>query len=154
MKVKYKQTHPNAVTPTKGSEHSAGLDLTAVSKTKIYSSTYNDVLYIEYSFGLAFEIPEGHLGFILPRSSISKKKLSLSNSLGLIDSDFRGTLTARFRVQDNDQKYEYDIGDKIAQLVILPYPEIELEKTEELSETQRGEGGYGSTDGKEKSQAW
>jgi len=99
--------------------------------------------YIEYSFGLAFEIQEGYAGFIFPRSSISKTGLLLANAVGVIDSSYRGPVTARFKHIPGTKRYE--IGDRVAQLVILKLEDVEIEITDTLSDSDRGTGGYGSS---------
>lgn len=139
MKVKIKKTHPDAVIPKYAKNGDAGLDLTAVTKEE------ND-LYIEYNTHLAFEIPEGYVGLVFPRSSISKYHLNLANSVGVVDSGYRGSVTARFKkTLDNVHASSYTVGDKICQLIIMPYPQVEFEEVDELSSTERGAGGYGST---------
>lgn len=155
MKVKFKKLHKDAVTPTRGTEFSAGLDLTAVSKEKIYHPKHGYLQYISYGTGLGVKVPVGHVGLIFPRSSISKYNLSLSNAVGVIDSDYVGEISFRFRTLGSSSIGEYEVGDRIGQLVILPYPEIQLEEVSELPDTERGEGSYGSTDIKkcERSQA-
>ena len=143
MKVKIKKTHKNAVIPSYAKEGDAGMDLTAVSQE--IDSDGN----ICYDIGLAFEIPEGYMGLIFPRSSNAKKDLLLSNSIGLIDSGFRSNATLKFKplmeVKDSEFLEVYEVGDRIGQIVIMPYPKIEFEEVEELSKTERGIGGYGST---------
>lgn len=135
LKVKFKKVHPDAVTPTYAKNGDAGLDLTA-----IYAISSEN--FIEYRTGIAVEIPEGYVGFVFPRSSVSKKKnFYLKNSVGVIDSGYRGEILLRFNTSDS----RYDAGEKIGQLIILPYPTIQLEEVEELSSTERGEGGFGST---------
>jgi len=143
MEVKFKKLHENAILPSYAKVGDAGLDLTAVSiNTK---ENYNlSGEYIEYGTGLAIEIPYGFVGLIFPRSSVTNKDLMLKNSVGIIDASYRGEIKFRFKtIGFEDNKYE--IGDRIGQLVILPYPEIKPKFVEELSNTQRGEGGYGST---------
>jgi len=137
MKVKIKKLHENAIIPKYAKLGDCGLDLTATSFTPGRG-------FMEYGTGLAIEIPEGYVGLIFPRSSISNKALTLANSVGVIDSGYRGEIKCRF-YSANDQFTSYNLGDRIAQLVILPYPEIELEEIEELSETERSIGGFGST---------
>lgn len=137
MKVKIKKLNENAVIPHYAKEGDAGLDLTA---TKVKHEKGN----VKYFSGLAIEIPRGYVGLLFPRSSNSKKDLLLTNSVGVIDSGYRGEITAVFK----KTKYiaeTYKVGERFAQLVILPYPEIELEEAEELSVTERGSNGYGST---------
>jgi dUTP pyrophosphatase len=138
LKVKIKRLHPNSVMPSYAHSTDCGLDLTAVSKT------YDEYGNIVYGFGLAFEIPEGYAGFIFPRSSNCRTGLWLTNHVGVIDANFRGEVTAKFS-RGKDVVNEYNIGDRVAQMVILPYPKVEFNEVEELSETERGKNGYGST---------
>lgn len=97
--------------------------------------------------GLAFEIPDGYVGLIFPRSSVSNKPLMMANSVGVIDSGYRGEVTAKFNIIGMQEIYanNYQVGDKIAQMIIIPYPEINFVESEKLSDTDRGSGGYGST---------
>lgn len=141
MKVKIKKLHPDAVIPKYAKPGDAGLDLVAID----YSETSR---YKEYKTGLAIEIPEGYVGLIFPRSSISKTELILRNCVGVIDSGYRGEICLRFLTVSApfmEVESTYDIGDKVGQLIILPYPQIEFEEVDELSSTDRGEGGFGST---------
>lgn len=139
MKIKIKKLSPDAVTPSYSVEGDAGLDLTA-------TRTFEDDNYnVCYGTGLSIEIPKGYVGMIFPRSSISKKDLLLTNSVGIIDSGYRGEITFKFSDTGFCGSKTYRIGDRIGQLIIMPYPHIEFEEVEELSETERGEGGYGST---------
>jgi dUTP pyrophosphatase len=140
MNIKIKKLHENSVIPKYAKPGDAGLDLTAVSITINDNKTHG---YIEYDSGLAIEIPEGYVGFIYPRSSISNTGLILSNSVGVIDSGYRGSIKCRFKAIPNTDVY--NLGDRFAQLIIMPYPSITFEEVEKLSETERGDGGYGST---------
>lgn len=141
MKVKIKKLCPEAVIPSYAKDGDAGMDLTAVSKEKDLHGN------IVYGTGLAFEIPKGYVGLVFPRSSLSNKRMTMANSVGVIDSGYRGEVTAKFK-PTKDHSYpqydEYSIGDRAAQMIILPYPQIEFEEVEELSSTERGNGGYGS----------
>lgn len=137
MKVKVKKLVENAVIPTYAKPGDAGLDLTATS-IEIKDDK------VTYGCGLAIEIPQGFVGLLFPRSSNSKKDLLLTNSVGVIDSGYRGEITAVFKKIEYVAE-TYKVGERFAQLVILPYPGIELEEAEELSVTERGSGGYGST---------
>lgn len=127
----------HAVIPEYAMPGDAGLDLVATSK-KI-----NRLGQAVFGLGIAIEIPDGHVGLILPRSSIQKTNSRLGCSVGVIDSQFRGELTV---VMDQiDMGVEYRVGDRIAQLVIIPYPKIEFNVINELTETERGTNSYGST---------
>ena len=158
MRVKIKKTHPDAVIPKYAKAGDAGLDLTA---TSMYYDEYGNICY---GTGLAFEIPEGSVGLIFPRSSICKEQLLLSNAVGVIDSGYRGEVSFKFKPSmalDNRQCVKadaeklwsiavrqndiYKVGDRIGQMIIMPYPSVEFEEVEELSETERSEGGYGSS---------
>lgn len=167
MLVNIKKLTPEAVIPLYAKEGDAGMDLVATSVD--YSNEY----YIEYGTGLAIEIPKGYVGLIFPRSSNSKKDLQLCNSVGVIDSGYRGEVKLRYRriinptpkrnfiVTDVEFQEElnnnvpvprikadfacYDIGDKVGQIIIIPIPFISFNEVQELSETVRGEGGFGST---------
>lgn len=147
-KLKIKLTHPKAKMPTKAHPEDAGYDLTAVSK--IYLATPE--LQVEYNLGFAMQLPPNHVGLIFPRSSIRKYDLSLRNCVGVIDESFSGTVTATFGYFNKKESIynvkEYEVGDRVAQLVVLPLAQLEIEQVDELDETERGSGAYGSTDAK------
>lgn len=135
LKVKIKRTHSDAVLPSYAKPGDAGMDVVSVGK-EIKDK------FVEYKTGLCIEIPEGHVCLIFPRSSVSKKDLMLCNSVGVLDSGYRGELIFRFQKFGKDH---YEVGDRIGQIMILPYPQVEVEEVNELSETQRGSDGLGST---------
>jgi len=137
MKVKIKKLSELAVIPSYSKHGDAGMDLTCVS---VNETTY----YTEYDTGLSVEIPEGFVGLVFPRSSISNTDLILANSIGVIDSGYRGSIKCRFK-SINEKEAVYKPGDRIAQLIILPYPEVEFEEVQELSTSVRGETGFGSS---------
>jgi dUTP pyrophosphatase len=142
MKVNIKKLHPNAVIPTYAKDGDAGMDLVA---TSVISETHTQ---ITYGLGIALEIPNGFVGLVFPRSSIRKTRLQLSNSVGVIDSGYRGELQATFNkitTTLENQKNDYKVGDRVAQIMIIPHPSIDFQEVEYLSNTQRGEGGFGST---------
>ena len=136
MKVRIKKLNENAVIPTYAKVGDAGMDMVA---TKIINETLDS---ITYGTDIALEIPEGFVGLVFPRSSIRKTDLILSNSVGVIDSGYRGELQATFK---RSVVYAYAVGDRIAQIIIIPYPPIEFDEVAELSDTERGDGGFGST---------
>ena len=152
MKVRIKKLNELAVIPSYAKDGDAGMDVIA---TSIISDTPTQ---ITYGLGIALEIPYGFVGLVFPRSSIRKTGLQLSNSVGVIDSGYRGELQATFNklfggeamydemkvkeIQPNDF---YKVGDRIAQIMIIPYPPIEFDEVAELSDTERGDGGFGST---------
>lgn len=148
MEVRIKKLHPDAVIPKYAKAGDAGLDLTAV--TKSYDRDGN----IVYGTGLAFEIPDGYVGLVFPRSSLSSLDITLSNCVGVIDSGYRGEVTAKFKpamLFNREQRpiilnnRIYEVGERVAQIIIIPYPKIEFIESDELSETERGTGGYGSS---------
>jgi dUTP pyrophosphatase len=147
MKIKIKKLHEDAVIPKYAKQGDAGLDLTAISVSMFEAGA---VLYVEYGTGLAVEIPEGYVGLIFPRSSLSKTTLVMANHVGVIDSGYRGEIKFRFKdVTDTANEFNepviYNVGDKIGQLIVIPYPSVEFEEVEELTESERGLGGFGST---------
>ena len=139
MIVKIKKLVQNAIVPQYAKPGDCGMDLTCTSIE--YTKDY-----IAYKTGLAFEIPEGYFGMLVPRSSNSKKDLLLTNSCGILDSGFRGEVEFRYKctgnVLDNNVYYT---GDRIGQIIIMPYPQIEFEEVDELSTTERGDLGFGSS---------
>ena len=184
MKVKIKKLNKTAVMPNKAHTTDAGFDLVATSRV------FDKHGAIVYGTGLAFEIPEGYVGLLFPRSSNAKKDLLLSNSVGVLDSGYRGEVMFKFKpslvvvddgvigkdendyigsdttdwstqdvtfygrpdnypdIPDDCQPYQprmYEIGERIGQLIIIPIPQIEFEWATELSDSDRGTGGYGSS---------
>jgi dUTP pyrophosphatase len=169
--VKIKKLNQDAVIPTYAKSGDAGMDITAVSKS------YDDHGNVVYGTGLAFEIPEGYVGLLFPRSSNTKKDLVLGNSVGVLDSGYRGEVVFKFKPSlkymtsfdhyhdgyrevlktlTNDQVHlgdgyqellesNYDIGDRIGQIIIMPIPKINFVEVDELSDSDRGAGGFGSS---------
>ncbi len=138
MKVKIKKLHPNAVKPKYAKENDAGMDLVA---TEIINETDTQ---ISYGTGLAMEIPDGMAGLIFPRSSIRNTGLELSNSVGVIDAGYRGEIQATFNKNGVNDEF-YKVGDRIMQIVIVPHPVVQFVEVDELTESSRGKGGFGST---------
>ena len=131
--------------PLKTYEQDAGWDVTAIDRRV---EKRDGLLVITYNIGLRFEIPSGYFMDIRPRSSIYRTGMWLSNSVGTIDATYRGPVSMVFYKLGNDlDGTEYQIGDRIGQLVFpqVPINEIKLVKVNKLSDTERGEGGYGST---------
>jgi dUTP pyrophosphatase len=115
MKVKVKKISKGAVLPFYATEGAAGMDLTATSKE------YDRKGCVVYGTGLAFEIPEGYVGLLFPRSSNAKKNLLLTNSVGVLDSDYRGEVFFKFKRADNGYDGDqYEVGDAIGQIIIVP----------------------------------
>ena len=140
--VKFKKLHDDAVIPSYAKEGDAGLDLTAVS------FEYDEKLdaYV-YHTGLAMEIPKGYVGLVYPRSSNRKTNAYLTNHVGVIDSGYRGEVLATFKNRDASSTINppYVSGERIAQMIVMPYPTINCVEADELSETERGTDGHGST---------
>tara|TARA_R100001015_G_C4630202_1_gene191667 strand:- start:2320 stop:2736 length:417 start_codon:yes stop_codon:yes gene_type:complete len=136
MKVKFRKIRDYAIIPKYAKPGDAGMDLTAVTATREWD-------IVTYKTGIALEIPEGYVGLIYPRSSVYKTGMRLCNSVGVIDSGYRGEIVFKFEIVGRGEIYE--VGDRIGQLIIMPYPKIELEEVDTLSSTIRGDGGYGST---------
>ena len=140
MKIKIKKLDPKAVIPTRGSDAAAGVDLHA-PKALVLHPNSNGVV----STGLAVEIPDGYFGAIFARSGMATRKgLRPANCVGVIDSDYRGEIKVVLH-NDSDIIRPVQEGDRIAQLVILPYEPIEFDEVDELNDTDRGIGGFGST---------
>ena len=142
MQVRIKKLNENAVIPSYAKNGDAGMDLIATSIIG------EEPFQITYGLGIALEIPKGFVGLVFPRSSIRKTRLQLSNSVGVIDSGYRGELQATFNkihTTIENQKNDYKVGDRVAQIMIIPHPDIQFEEADELSDTERGEGGFGST---------
>lgn len=139
-KLKVVRLRPDAVLPKAGRCGDVGLDLTATSISLNPSKPF-----IEYGTGLAVEIEEGYFGLLCARSSVSGTGLSLANSVGIVDSNFRGEIKMRF-YYDNDLVCDfYTIGERIGQLIVLPYPAVTVEEVNSLSSSERGKGGFGSS---------
>lgn len=149
MEIKFKKLIDSAVEPKYGKPGDAGMDLTSVGidygKVEEHSTHFGKTLYIEHNTFIAVEIPEGYVGLVYPRSSISKTSLSLANSVGVIDSNYRGPIKLRFKWDGTKFGKHYQVGDRIGQLIIMPIPAIELKEVSELSETSRGDDGFGSS---------
>jgi len=141
-KVKIKKLDPNAVIPKYSKDGDAGMDLT------ITDIKENTSFSITYGFGIAIEIPKGYVGLIFPRSSVRNQDLILSNCVGVIDSGYRGELQATFKKTQGLDSFSYNVGDRGAQIIIIPYPQIEFVETDNLSDTERGDAGFGSTGNK------
>ena len=135
MKVKIKKLSPDAKVPRYAKPGDACMDLYAVSHT---IDQYGNQVY---DTQIAMEIPKGYVGLIFPRSSVSKTGLSLRNSVGVIDSGYRGPIMLKF----SGETGSYLAGDRVGQIMILPYPEIEYVEVNQLSDSERGSGGFGST---------
>jgi dUTP pyrophosphatase len=140
MKVKFKKLHKDAVSPKFAHKTDAGADLTATS------ADFSRDRQVVYGTGLAVEIPEGMVGLLFPRSSVRNTDLVMSNCVGVIDSGYLGEIMATFNLKNRwSPDAVYKVGDRIAQLVIMPVPLVQYTEVEELSETERNTSGHGST---------
>jgi len=140
MQIKVKRLHIDATIPAYSKPDDAGLDLTAISMSRDEHGN------ITYGTGLAIEIPQGYVGLIYPRSSNSKTDLYLTNHVGVIDSGYRGEIMFKYRPINGILNAKiYHVGDRVGQLIIMPYPQIELVESDELTDSERGDGGFGST---------
>lgn len=135
MILKYQKLHDSAAAPIKR-EGDCGYDLTATWMRP-------DDLYLEYGTSLAIAIPAGYVGLLFPRSSVSKTGLIMANCVGVIDQNYRGELKIRFK--KIGEGAEYEIGERVAQLLIVPIAEPEWQDVGPLDTTNRGTGGFGST---------
>ena len=137
--VKVKKLDPNAVIPSYSKVGDAGMDLTITKEIE------NTSFSVSYGFGIAMEIPKGYVGLVFPRSSVRNQDLILSNCVGVIDSGYRGELQATFKKTQGLDSIKYKVGERGAQIIILPYPTIYMTEVPELLDTERGSGGFGST---------
>ena len=137
--MKVKRVSEYAQLPTRGSKDAAGLDLYCPFHIKVPADSQKKI-----PLGIAVEIPKGYMGLLVPRSSMSKTPLRCANSVGVIDADYRGEISI---VYENISCSDYTIfrGDRIAQLIIVPIARVDVVEVDKLSETERGDGGYGST---------
>ena len=142
VEVKVVRTHEDAVLPEKGSENAAGWDIRAVEQTEV---TFRSSTMVPT--GLKVAIPEGYEGQIRARSSLGKKGLILPHSIGTIDADYRGELFVLMTWIGEGPSYIIQKGERIAQIVIAPIPNVEFTEvsTDGLGDTTRGSGGFGST---------
>ena len=164
MQVKFKKLNKKAVMPTKAHPTDAGFDMVAVTKTVTDK-------FIEFGTGLATGIPVGHVGLVFANSRVSKYDLDLANAVDVIDSGYTGEIRLRYKHTAHPQTAiiahktkwldlvknvepvpvpfhpkEFNVGDVVGQLIIIPIPDVEFVEVDELDETDRGEGGFGSTE--------
>jgi len=143
MKMRIKKLNENAVIPSYGSEFSAGADLYALLDKEKEEIAPHETLLVHT--GLSFEIPEGYVGLVFARSSLGTKRgLAPANKVGVIDSDYRGEVMVSLHNHSNIIQ-QVENGERIAQIAFVPFLKAEFEECDELSDTLRGEGGFGST---------
>ena len=142
MNIKIKKLNENAIIPTRGSEQSAGYDLYACTNSPIIIAPHQTV---KIGTGLAMELPEGYFGAVFARSGLATKQgLRPANCVGVCDSDYRGEYIVALH-NDTDIPQTINPMERIAQLIVMPYLSVEFEEINELSDTERGDGGFGST---------
>lgn len=142
MNIKIKRLNENATIPTRGSEYAAGYDLYSSNTEMITIEPHKTV---KMSTGLAMELPHGYFGAIFARSGLAAKSgLRPANCVGVCDEDYRGEYIVAIH-NDTDLPRVIDIKERIAQLVLLPYHNINFEEVDELTSTKRRDGGFGST---------
>jgi dUTP pyrophosphatase len=139
VNVKVKKLVPEAVIPTYSKIGDAGMDLTITREIE------NTSFSVTYGFGIALEIPQNYVGLVFPRSSVRNQELILSNCVGVIDSGYRGELQATFKKTNGLDSLKYKVGERGAQIVIIFHPNIKMVESDDLSNTDRGTGGFGST---------
>lgn len=140
MEIKVKKLNNNATLPTRGSEYAAGYDLYAVEGATIKAHET-----VKVGTGLAFELPDDTFAAIFARSGLATKQgLRPANCVGVCDSDYRGEYIVALH-NDTEEDKTIEAGERIAQMVLMPYVKMEFAEVEELSDTERGEGGFGST---------
>lgn len=144
MNVKIKRLHPSAIVPTYGTSGAACFDLYAIEVHQC-GHVVSDGVPITFRTGLAFEVPQGHVMLVYSRSGHGfKHGVRLSNCTGIIDSDYRGELMVKLH-NDSDEPFMVNKGDRIAQAMIVPVNQVSFDVVDELSDTERGEGRFGST---------
>jgi dUTP pyrophosphatase len=139
LDIKVKKLSPDAIIPSYSKDGDAGMDLTITKEIE------NTSFSVSYGFGIAMEIPKGYVGLVFPRSSVRNQELILSNCVGVIDSGYRGELQATFKKTNGLDSFKYKVGERGAQIIIFPYPQVKFVETDNLSNTDRGDGGFGST---------
>lgn len=140
--VKIKKIHENAIIPIKGSEKAAGYDLYACIDSPVFIHPAETVMI---RTGITMELPDETFGAIVARSGVAVKRgLAPANKIGVCDSDYRGEYMVALHNHSNTMQW-VNPGERIAQLIIMPYVKVTFEEVEELSDTERGEGGFGST---------
>jgi dUTP pyrophosphatase len=147
MEINFKKLSDKAVEPTKAHDSDAGFDLSVAKITTEIGEDGQLILVVHTD--ISIEIPTGYVGYIFPRSSICKKSIYLTNSVGVIDSGYRGEITAKMKSNTNVIPAVYKEGDRFGQLIIMSIPTITFNETDKLSESDRGTDGYGSSDNKE-----
>ena len=143
MKIKIKKLHSETILPKKGTPGAAARDVFARLDSTVFVHP-GETIFVPLGFSL--ELPHDHAAFLLPRSGIgSKQGVVLVNLVGLCDEDYRGEYTAPVWLRKDGPAFEINPGDRIAQMVVMPVLNYEFDEVDELSDTERGDGGFGST---------
>ena len=138
--MKIKKLLDEAIIPTRGSADAAGLDLYAPFNYQLFPHTT-----VKVSTGIAMAIPKGYVGLIFARSGLATKQgLRPANCVGVVDSDYRGEIIVALH-NDSDNTQTIEARSRVAQMVIIPYEAVDIEVVDELDDTERGSGGFGST---------
>lgn len=138
--MKFKKLHPNFRLPTRGSEAAGGLDIVMPFNGSITS------VPAPFPLGFAAAVPKGYVGLILPRSSAGAKKgLEVTNTTGVIDSDYRGEWIAYLNTKPGFPPIDFKVDERLLQIVVVPVADVYPELVDELDETSRGEGRFGSS---------
>lgn len=146
MKIRIKKLNEKAQLPSSGSAYAAGYDLYACVEAQEVTIPAHTTAMV--GTGVAVAVPEGYFGGIFARSGLAaKQNLRPANCVGVVDSDYRGEVKVALH-NDSDQERRIENGERIAQLVVIPYLSLEFEEVAELDETERGEGGFGHTGSK------
>ena len=145
MKINVKKLNENAILPSYGSEFAAGADLYACIESEVTVAPHTTVMI---PTGLALELPVGYAGFIYARSGLaSKRNLAPANKVGVVDCDYRGEVKVALH-NHGETAQTVAVGERVAQLVVAPYITAKFTEADELSDTVRGAGGFGSTGAK------
>lgn len=142
MKINVKKVREGAKLPTYGSQYAAGADLYACTESEIEITPHSTAMI---PTGIALELPVGYAGFIYARSGLaSKRGLAPANKVGVVDCDYRGEVIVALH-NHGESAQKIAAGERVAQLVVAPYITAHFEEVDELSSTERGAGGFGST---------
>jgi len=147
MNIQVKKLDKEAVIPIRANGTDAGWDIVAIDDGTVKKDEFGNVLYIQYRTGIAIQPDPGYHTELFPRSSVTKTNVFLANSIGLIDEGYRGEVVVRFKSASPVMAHPvaYSKGDRVAQLVVRKTINANFIEVEELVETERGEGGFGST---------
>lgn len=144
LEIRLKKLHPDAKVPKYAFPSDGAMDLYCTTAYPESRAGHSNKMWV-CGTGIAMEIPPGYVGLVFPRSSISKTGLFQRNAVGVIDSDYRGEITVKFGLYDGFGHNKYEPGDRCGQIMIIERPQVSFVEVDDLSTTDRGTGGYGST---------